>query len=47
LPTEAYSAYSTAATTVYDSGTIQQWFSDVKTTWPVIAVSLAVCFGIG
>jgi hypothetical protein len=29
------------------SDSLQQWVSDIKTTWPVIAVSVAVAFVIG
>jgi hypothetical protein len=47
LPSSVSSIASDATDSAGNVDTLQQWFSDVKTTWPVIAVSLAVAFVIG
>jgi len=40
-------AASGAANTVLNSDVLEKWVSDIRETWPVIAVSIAVAFVIG
>lgn len=47
LPSSASSAFSEASSTVLNSDLLEQWVSDLRTTWPVIAVSLGVAFVLG
>ena len=39
--------WRSASETVLNSDLLEQWVSDIKTTWPVIAVSMACAFVIG
>jgi len=38
---------SAASNAVLNANMFQEWISDIKTTWPVIAISVAVAFAIG
>jgi hypothetical protein len=39
--------FASAANTVLNTDVLEQWISDIRETWPVIAVSIAVAFVIG
>jgi len=47
LPSAASDYWNDASQLVMDSDLLEQWVSDVRTTWPVIAVSIACAFVIG
>jgi len=36
-----------ASTTVLNTDVLEQWISDIRETWPVIAISIAIAFVIG
>jgi len=46
-PSSAVSFASDASSDLLNNDLLQQWFSDVKTAWAVIAVSVAVAFVVG
>jgi len=46
-PASALTFAKSASSSLLDNDLLQEWFSDVKTAWAVIAVSIAVAFVIG
>jgi len=44
---EAAAEFSGAVSTVMDSDTLEQWISDLRTTWPVIAGMCGVAVLLG
>jgi len=47
VPTEAATQASAATNTILNANMLEEWISDIKTTWQVIAVSVGVAFVIG
>jgi hypothetical protein len=47
IPTKAVTQASTATSALFSSDLLEQWVSDIRTTWPVIAASIGIAFVIG
>jgi len=47
IPAKAASEASEATSAILNANMFEEWISDIKTTWPVIAISVAVAFVIG
>jgi hypothetical protein len=47
LPTDAVATFQSASNTVMNSEVLEQWVSDIRETWKVIACSMGLAFVVG